>query len=196
MNNDLIGVIVAAVILLANQFLTYLRRKYLNDPIYNEIGEMKNEIGIVLSEVKPNGGKSIADKINIIDANLNSLKELNEKQWGISLDNAPTAIFLNDKYGKFIYVNQKLCDMFMMSKDDMLFDGWTKKIRHPDVHYRIWLNCVEKGIPYRDQYTLIGEKGENVKTIMASAEPIHTDRGEILFFYGKCVDTSVPIKET
>lgn len=184
MNSDLIGVISAGAVLFANQAFNFLKKKLSDEPISAQVEAISRDVHEIRKEVKPNGGKSLADKITAISENLETFKDVAEQRWHITLDNSPVPIFLNNPGGNCIYVNQALANVFGMERHDMLGHGWGRKIDEAEKHFVVWELCREKGIPYNDKYQINNTQGEAVCMVTAQAEPVKDKNGKVLFWYG------------
>ena len=90
----------------------------------------------ILSEVKPNSGKSLKDRVTAIQEQVN--KDSNSinticcrQKW--LLDNRPEAIFECDTTGSCTWVNEKYCQLLQHDVDFFLGNGWKNGIHSEDL---------------------------------------------------------------
>ena len=196
MNSEITGIIAASCVLLVNQVFHYVKRRVWDDPISVQLKKLNSDISAIKYQVQPNGGKSLADQITAIRKDFAEFQRLAEKRWIISLDNTKTPVYLCDKSGHCIYVNKALAELFRMERAQMLVDGWAKRLKNPDLHFGTWIQCVKQELPYKAQYTLVDDKNKPFRTVLATAEAVRDENGEVLFYYCTCTDTTDTIKDT
>jgi len=189
MDDTFLSIVLAAIIIAVNQTISFIRMYFTEGVLATQVKEIKGDIHLIKTEVMPNGGKSLADRIIKLGDGFERFKAISEQRWKISLENTPVPIYLNDKNGKCIYVNKALSTLFRMDRADMLNDGWVRRIRNSDMHFIIWKNSIEKGIPYIDQYTLV-DNDKAFATVSTQADEIKDEEGNFLFYYGTCRDTT------
>ena len=120
------------------------------------LNNLNKNVKDILDEVKPNGGESLKDKVNVIeskmDRNTNNINAIYSRQkW--MLDNRPEPIFECDVTGSCTWVNEKYCQLLQHDVDYFLGNGWKNGV------YREDLEDVEKewDKAIRDKRTSISE---------------------------------------
>lgn len=86
----------------------------------NKIKRLISEIEKITHEFRPNGGSSIRDAINRIEARLISL----ERVQGALRQDGPLGIFQCTTDGKNVDVNRTYCRWLGVSKQDLMGWGW------------------------------------------------------------------------
>ena len=134
-------------------------------------------------EFSPNSGKSIKDQMNRIDDAIR-LGELRSKNISNSL--VTTGVYECSPTGDFTWVNNALADIFGMSKDEMLYQGWLSGVKHTERQkvWSEWHNAVNNDIPYECEYTVVNQKTRKEVLVRTSAVAHRNLDGEILGFYG------------
>lgn len=112
----------------------------------------------VYEQLIPNGGSSLADKINEIDRKLRGLSTqvlINRERQGMlwAIQNIP--YFECNENGECVYTNDALNNLFNKSAQEMLGFGWTSAIATQHERERIrdsWITSVKENIPYDEVY--------------------------------------------
>lgn len=134
----------AAVIAIVYKIVKYIYTKIYNIYLklkskYEEICKIHIMIPKIYSELSPNHGTSIKDKVDKIDKkvdeNTKVTKQICLRQRWI-LDNRDEPIFECDVDGKCTWVNEKYCQLTKFSPSYLLDNGW-KNVIHEDDRERV-----------------------------------------------------------
>ena len=121
------------------------------------------------------GDGSFLNYIDILDARVAH----NECRTEVILDLSPHPIYecSPDDGGGCIFANEHLCDLFGLSEEDMLGNGWIEGIEPEERErvYTIWTSAVEKKIPYECSYTIRNVKTGKRFNATTRALPLHHD---------------------
>lgn len=116
---------------------------------------LNRSVNQILEEVKPNGGKSLKDRVTAIQIQVNkdsnSINTICCRQKWI-LDNRPEPIFEYNTDGNCTWVNEKYCQLLQHDVNYFLNNGWKNGI-HTEDRVRIE-NEWEKAIKDRRSCTL------------------------------------------
>jgi len=137
-------------------------------------------------EFSKNSGKSIKDQITRID-NAVRLSELRSKM--IADKYLPIGQYECDANGKWTWVNNTMVEIFGLSKDAMLDNGWLTAVKD-DERMDVWLNWkryIEHRIPYEDEFNIISPDGKSYIRVRSSAMALTAIDGKILSYYGDVV---------
>jgi PAS domain S-box-containing protein len=142
--------------------------------ITNEIKDrtdMHEKVNVILSELTPNHGSSLKDKINIIGdgllentkvtkENAEMLKTLRARQqWLLDMQKQP--IFESDETGSCIWVNDTYSTLISRCKEEILGNGW-KNFVHEDDRERVvdeWNRAVKEERSSQFNYRMISKDG-------------------------------------
>lgn len=123
------------------------------------LGEMAGDLKAIKLELKPNGGSSLRDAVNRIEAS----GVLTERiSWAIRRD-GPDAIFRCNQDGENIEVNRTYCRWIGVGADELLGHGWRKFLSggDRDAHYDAeWKAAFKHGREIEFQITLKNIDGE------------------------------------
>jgi PAS domain-containing protein len=171
----IIGVIAILGILIKGYFLI---RKHLDD-----LSKTFDMIQVIFTEITPNSGSSIKDKVNQIDVDLDKQRLSLEKQniaidkisriQGWLLDNEPGLLFETDNEGKFIWVNKQLREFLRRDMSFLTGNGWKNVIHDEDREEAIekFISCIKDGIVYEDVFRICNaDRAEfNIKCVASKA---------------------------
>lgn len=134
----LIGLLVLALVV---KLLTNL--KEIRDQFYN------------------NGGSTLRDVIDRSFSEVTRTLRLIEMNFGVLWEHWDVPSYKCDADGMCISANNALCDLYGMSREEMLGTGWTAAIKDSDQRANAWRHWQESrrdGLPYVDSYTIINQK--------------------------------------
>lgn len=199
MTQEWISIISAGIVLGANQILNIIRTQFqINrdnkkmEEVLKDFKELKNvlteDIKILKAELTTNGGKSVKDRINMMVMELGKLSIIYEKKWHLQLDRDEVPIFVNDLNGDYIYVNKALSNLFKMSQEETIKNGWLKRIFNQSQAFHNWNEAVKNKLFYRDEYELVDDKGKKYAKCTAHSALQEDSEGNPLFFYGEITD--------
>ena len=113
----------------------------------------------IYSEITPNGGGSIKDKINKIDESLHAQSDrislISEKiGWMLDLDDK--ILFESDLDGKYTWINKKMKSFTKRDDHFLLGYGWKNAIHdhERDLVFSKWIDCVKQRIDFEDTFQL------------------------------------------
>ncbi|WP_368663195.1 PAS domain S-box protein [Limnospira fusiformis] len=114
-----------------------------------------------------------------------------EARYATLTDISPVGIFRTDAEGKFVYINERGCDLVGCSVMEMFGHGWTKRL-HPDDRERVineWNKCVNNHQMFQLEYRFCHGEGQ-VVWVFSQAVPELNDDDEIVGFVGTLTDIS------
>jgi PAS domain S-box-containing protein len=134
-------------------------------------------------DFSPNSGKSMRDCIDRIDDSIR-LGELRSKMISNSL--VSTGTYECDADGNWTWVNNALVEMFGMSKDEMLHQGWLMGVKHTERQHvwEQWHIAIKNDIPYEAEYTVVNQKTRVESKVRVTAVAHKNLDGQVLGFYG------------
>jgi PAS domain-containing protein len=145
------------------------------------IEEVKSKINFIFSEVTPNHGSSIKDKINKLEFSIQRNNELTEKIFSRQkwiMDHQEVAIFETNQNGEYIWVNNKLCKLFKRNIESFLGNSWKNSIYHEDRESVLehWQNCLNDKIDFDCDFKIVDSEN-NIYNVKSSA--VKTETGYI-----------------
>jgi len=152
--------------------------KWLSKAVFVPVSRWFDFLNAAISELSPNGGASIFDRIKRIDAST----QLASGRVLTLMDRAPQPVFECSPDGGCTYANHAICDLFGLSRDEMLGKGWYRGLDQADIQrvYAAWMDCVKNGLSYECDY---GLRDSDI-TVRASANPMVGGVGQIIGFSG------------
>lgn len=132
-------------------------------------------------ELRPNGGASIFDKINLI---LHTLENQSAKFLALHQDN-PQGIFFSDLLGKCTWVNATLLRITGRSEDELLGWNWLNQLDEEDVvAVRVaWALAFSENREYKRIQTYITPTGAKIRTSVV-ARPVYAPNDAIIEWVG------------
>ena len=100
-------------------------------PLYTTLqtfASIPASISALEAQLKPNGGHSLRDVVNRIEANL--LKSVERQK--IFMGFTPHAVFETDDQGRFVYFNRNFLRWISRAESELLGENWINCIHHPD----------------------------------------------------------------
>lgn len=131
----------------------------------------------ILGEVKPNGGKSLKDRVTDIQRKVNKDSEtintiFSRQKW--ILDSRPEPIFECDVSGSCTWVNEKYCQLLKHDVDYFKNNGWKNGIHNEDREHveREWEKAIKDRRSSTSEHRLVDREGNviNVKVIATRNE--------------------------
>ncbi len=140
------------------------------------------KVNDLCNELKPNGGSSLRDAIDRIEL---SLERHNLKMLSLQ-DFQDLCLYECAPDGSCTYASKALCELFGLSHNDMLGNGWLGGI---DEKYRIaafhhWKECVDQKVPYNNSYIVKNRKTGDHINVITMAKPIIDSRNQISSYLG------------
>lgn len=134
------------------------------------------------AEFKPNGGGSLFDRIKRIEDEI--LKSKSRTLVLLSVHN--DGVYECDSLGNCIWTNKALQEIFGLTENELLGNGWLLAIDENDriEVWNDWQECIQKNIPYQHTYTVVN-KHTNRYFICETCATAHKDeKGRILGYFG------------
>jgi len=129
---------------------------------------LNKNIKEILEEVKPNGGKSLKDKVSAIQEQVNKDSNLINKivyrqRW--LLDNRPEPIFECDTIGNCTWVNEKYCQLLQHDVDYFLGNGWKNGVHSEDLENveKEWNKAINDKRSSSSEYRVVDREGNIYK---------------------------------
>jgi len=157
----------------------------------------------ISEQLRPNGGGSAYDSIKrtalAVDSNTESIKKLENRTQKIHelvivtsekshilFDQEPIAMYECSMDGKCIWTNSALQQLFGLTFDETLGDGWLAALHPDDIRetYENWMATVKNWIPYRVRYRIINVKTKEEYTVEATAKIVKCEVGKPLTAIG------------
>jgi PAS domain-containing protein len=154
-------------------------RNTLNDKVLPVINSLEKEFS-------KNGGKSIKDQINKINDAV-SLAELRSKMIASNL--MTTGAYECNSQGECTWVNRAMCEMFGLTFDQCLGNGWLSGligIDRADI-WKNWIESINLDIPYEAEYIVHNHTTNKKLRVRSSAVSHKSVDGKILGFYGTII---------
>lgn len=132
---------------------------------YEKIVKVHDMIEFICSELKPNHGSSLTDKINRIESDVKENTYLtkqicNRQRW--ILNSKQELIFECDKKGNCTWVSEEYCRLMNVPLKDFFNNGW-KNIIHEDDRERVtseWQLAVKEKRNSRISYRIVSKDGD------------------------------------
>ncbi|MEW6146222.1 MAG: PAS domain S-box protein [Thermodesulfobacteriota bacterium] len=145
----------------------------------------------VFSEDELNLLEIIREQIETAILNAKHVEALktSEERYQTLTDILPIGIFRADKEGVGVYVNNKLCEITGITKEDAFGEGWKEKV-HPEDRKRvvdIWTASVKARIPAKEEYRFVHPGGKTV-WVFAEGIPDTGADGEFKGYVGTLTD--------
>lgn len=129
--------------------------------------------------LRPNGGSSIPDKINLI---LHTLENHSARMLALQADN-PQGLFISNTLGECVWVNPTLLRITGCAEEDLLRWNWLNHLDETDEVRAAWALSFKEGREYHRTQTYITSTGAR---IMASvvARPVYAPDDTIIEWVG------------
>ncbi len=137
-------------------------RKYVYQPfkkfIYKAFTEDRQKLDFIVSELKPNGGGSIKDQINLIRDSV--IRTEIWQKTRLSHENLP--YFDTDHYGRLVWVNKACMRLFNASENELLGYGIRNFIDHRDKGMFIteWEAAIKNCIDLKTNFRVKNSAGQ------------------------------------
>lgn len=146
------------------------------------IDGLGSKLDLILNELKPNGGSSLKDQLNRLEAHVS----ISEAQRRLIMDSSPHGIWVSDKEGNCTWVNETLKAKLNAVDFDMLGDNWINTI-HPADRKKVleeWEAAVEGNRTFNLFYRMINLSTEAPFNVHAIATPAKNFDGSLVGFNG------------
>ncbi len=138
-------------------------------------------INKVLEELRPNGGASLRDSVNRIEANQNILSQ----KFAYSLDQNNCGFFYSNANGDYIEISPGYCRLVGKGEDESLGKRWIYNIHVKD-RQRIaqeWKEAVDNAADFESDYTMVNSNEEEIR-VTGHASPVKTITGQVIGYFG------------
>ena len=144
------------------------------------------KIKAIYFQLVPNGGSSLADKIERIEFSL----LITNMRHQIVCSNLNIAYYECEADGSCSFANQQLCDLFGLSEQQILGNGWYKAIAD-DERSRVkdnWDNARLQRLPYDQNYDVINQRTKERYLCRATGYTCYNNnKHEPIYYFGTVV---------
>jgi PAS domain S-box-containing protein len=151
------------------------------------------EVALTISPIRDVEGRIIAASklAHDVTARKQAEKALraSEQRFRTLTSHAPVGIFLTDREGDFLFVNERWCAMAGLSPEESQGQGWMRAL-HPDDREqasRQWYSAARTGQSFACEYRFLSPQG-NVTWIEGNAIGVSDEQGEVAEYIGTCTD--------
>jgi len=205
----------AGIILVSNALMTFVIALFVFYLFKNLITRHLDKITEFVSSpdiidndktLKLDRSRARQDELNVLVDSINDMKgsllitisdlQQSEQRFSVLSRLVPVGIFLTDRQGKCLYVNEYWREMTGLSLEQAMGDGWADAI-HPedrDVVYTAWNHAAETHTPYQLEFRFCGADGRNVWVLAQSSAQLDAD-GSIIGYVGSVTNITTA-KET
>ena len=130
----------------------------------------------------PNGGTSLADQIR----DIRDEQIVGTMRQQIVWANLEVGYYECDTNGMCVYANQKLCDLFGLSHEQMKGNGWLKAISGTDERskvWRDWQSALKHELPYEACYKVRNQINGEVFKCRTVAYICRNKQGEPIWYF-------------
>ena len=113
-----------------------------------------------------------------------------ELRYRTLIQNSPAGIYQTDIYGNVTYVNDRLCNIYGLDRNDMLGTGWENGI-HPDDRAEVdrrWLAFVQSGGKWSLEYRLLNQKTGQISWVYDEAVELLDEEETRIGYIGLVVE--------
>ena len=141
----------------------------------NMVQEVRSSVAEVVKELKPNGGSSLRDAVNLIVAKQRARDNTTE-QYGV---------FETDKNGGCTHCNLQYLRMTGRTQEEVIGNGWVNCIYPEDRAYvrEQWAEAVQDNRDFEMQYRMVNADGEPFEVI-GRAVVMKDQLGRAIGYYG------------
>lgn len=102
---------------------------------------------------------------------------------------SPVGIFESDTGGRYLYVNERWCEIAGVPYRDSLGEGWTRALHPADRPHILeqWKRSAAQGLPFKAEYRFQQVDG-SIRWVYAQATALKGDEGAILGYVGTITD--------
>lgn len=154
--------------------------------INSDIAGIKPAIALVTTELAPNGGHSLSDKINRIRDQVLILESRGRAAWAAD----GVATYECDEAGQCVWVSPALCELYGLSYESMLGTGWLSALVNTADRERVWeawQHAVTTGIPYEDEYRVRNRKTNKEISVRTYTTACKDSRGRVARYFGAVI---------
>jgi PAS domain S-box-containing protein len=147
--------------------------------------ETVEKIDKIFEELTPNGGTSIKDKIDKIDAGLNLVSE---RQRAREIDD-PVARFETDPVGNCTWINRTYSSLVQRTPSELMGHGWQNAISQLDREHVVtdWYKSVEEKREFTMDFNFETPNGALIECKVRSYK-MTDPGGNIIGYYGTIIE--------
>ena len=121
--------------------------------IKTDIAALTTQVGLVVSELQPNGGASVRDSLNRIELR----QVLQEQRQKAILSDMSVGVFETNHEGEYIWVNRKYLRMTGRAPDEVKGSGWINTVAHRDRERVVlsWNKAIEEQREFEEVFMII-----------------------------------------
>lgn len=154
-------------------------------PLYMLLKKLKSSFEIIEKmheEFKPNGGASLRDAVNRIEAKL-LIEQHARRAMSMAMD---VGVFETDGQGMCTWVNQFYTELTGLSVEDAKNFGWVVGIFEDDRERVVeeWTNAVKQKRVFKFDYGMVNCRTSEYAKVDCTAFPITSVKGEVIGFVG------------
>lgn len=161
-----------------------LAKKYFKEQFENyrkNKEKFANVLNLVQKHLSSNGGSSLIDQVSLIKEKI----ELMDLRWKLITSKSEVGIYECNAAGECVSANEKVCEIFGMSEQEMLGRGWLKAICSDKSQvWHAWVSAVKENLPYEAEYNVRNQKTDKIVHVKTSAICHMSISGKVLGYYG------------
>jgi len=185
---EVVGVLGAAAVGLRVllKAIKFIRKKANNmfgiGDLKHDIEALNESVQFIVSEFRPNDGKSNRDVLNRIELR----QVLQEQRQKAILSDMSVGVFETDKEGEFVWVNRKYLRMTGRAPDEVKGSGWinTVAVRDRERVTQEWNSAIEEEREFESKFMLITPDDERVQVQARTYKMMIPETKEPLGFLG------------
>lgn len=140
------------------------------------------KIDTILSELKPNGGSSLKDQLNRLEAHVS----ISEAQRRLLMDSSPQGIWTSTVKGRCVWINETFRQKVEAQPEELYGDNWVSCI-HPVDRKQVmdeWESAIKDGRTFNLFYRVINLKTQTPIPVHGIATPAKNFDGSIVGYNG------------
>lgn len=154
-------------------------------PLYALLKKLRTSFEILEKmheEFKPNGGASLRDAVNRIEAKL-LIEQHARRAMSMAMD---VGMFETDGQGMCTWVNQYYTDLTGLASEDAKNFGWVTGLFEDDRERVVeeWTSAVKQKRVFKLEYGMINSRNSEYAKVHCTAFPITTIKGDVIGFIG------------
>lgn len=145
------------------------------------VAEVLNSLETIKRQLTPNGGSSLRDAVDRIEARI----ILTEQRARLLCMDSPMAVFETDSSGEFINVNRTFVRWTGRSSQDLEGNGWLNAVFPADrvQVYNDWLTAISQEREFSAEFSLRHDSGAVFK-VHCSAFPMYDTKSRLAGWMG------------
>jgi PAS domain S-box-containing protein len=113
-----------------------------------------------------------------------------EERYRYLTEAIPQLVWTSDAQGETDYFNQNWCKYTGLTLEESIGSGWVAALHPDDVDraYEVWLNAVNIGDIYENEYRFKRASDNSYRWQLARALPLKDPQGHVVKWFGTCTD--------